>query len=196
MKVRLPRKVRAVLRGGTMPLVATVLMAAIAAAAEPRSVLLIYADVHLAAPAAALDRSLRDTIGTGAPVPIRFDTEYLDGAWVQHGADIRQAIRTRYAGRTFDLVIPCGESALRFALDERDALFPSVPMVFFGVEEGALCLRMQAQDQVERGRPVPEHRDARHPLRNPDVTQRALLDAEEHHRHVGEEGVALVEREP
>ena len=138
MKVRLPRIVRVALRGGTMALVATVLVMRTAAAAEPRSVLLIYADAHLAAPAAALDRSLRDAVGADATPPVRFHTEYVDGAWVQHGADIRQAIRTRYAGRAFDLVIPCGESALRFALDERDTLFPNVPMVFFGVEEGAL----------------------------------------------------------
>ena len=96
-----------------MALVATVLAATIAAAAEPRSVLLIYADAHLAAPAGALDRSLREAIGAAAAVAVRFDTEYLDGAWVQHGTDIRQAIRARYAGRTFDLVIPCGESMYR-----------------------------------------------------------------------------------
>jgi PAS domain S-box-containing protein len=130
----------AVLRGAGAALVLTLLISRAALAAEERSVLLIYADPRLSPAITKLDETLRVTIGGRAPYSLRFDTEYLDLSWFPQGQEryIRQAMREKYTGRTFDLVIPCGEAALRFALRERDALFPDVPIVFCGVEDGSL----------------------------------------------------------
>lgn len=42
-------------------------------------------------------------------------------------------MRTKYAHTTFDVVITSDDAALRFAKENRDILFPSVPIVFGGV---------------------------------------------------------------
>jgi C4-dicarboxylate-specific signal transduction histidine kinase/ABC-type uncharacterized transport system substrate-binding protein len=118
-----------------------------AAAAEPESVLLIYADPRLVPAIVTVDQTLRATIDAGSPSPVRFYSEYLDVAWFSQGQEslVGRAIRQKYAGRKFDLVIPCGESALRFALEQREELFPGVPIVFCTVEDEAIAdLRLPA----------------------------------------------------
>ena len=107
-------------------------VAGAAGANEPPSVLVIYADPRLTPAVVSIDETLRTAIESRSGSPVRFHTEYLDVSWFPRGQDqhIGQAMREKYAGQTFDLVIPCGETALTFALAHRDALFPGVPMVF------------------------------------------------------------------
>ena len=116
------------------------LLATAARADPPRSILLIYADPRLLPAIVTVDQTLRGTIESGLGAPARFYSEYLDVSWFPEGqeADIGHVIRRKYAGTMFDLVIPCGESALRFALRERDELFPGVPVVFCLVEDRPL----------------------------------------------------------
>ena len=111
------------------------------AAAEPPSVLLIYADPRLVPATVTVDQTIRATIDAGSPSPVRFYSEYLDVAWFPRGQEglVGRAIQQKYAGRKFDLVIPCGESALRFALEQRGELFPGVPIVFCTVEDAAIA---------------------------------------------------------
>src|SRR4051812_28146594 len=106
--------------------------AGVAGAAEPPAVLLIYADPRLLPAVVSMDQTLRATIESRTATPVRFYTEYLDLSWFpdDHDRHVGHAIQLKCAGQRFDLVVPCGESALRFALRERDALFPGVPMVF------------------------------------------------------------------
>jgi two-component system, LuxR family, sensor kinase FixL len=115
-------------------------LVASAVAAEPKSVLLIYGDPRQAPAVARMDETLRATIGAGWPAPVRFYSEYLDLAWFPKAQEraIAGALRHKYGGARFDVVVACGESALRFALRERRALFPGVPMVFCTVEDARL----------------------------------------------------------
>lgn len=111
-----------------------------AAAAESPSVLLIYADPRLLPAVVTMDQTLRDTINSRPPPAARFYTEYLDLSWFPGAQekDIRRAMREKYVRSKFAVVVACGESALRFALRERAALFPGVPVVFCTVEDDAL----------------------------------------------------------
>jgi hypothetical protein len=119
---------------------ALVCLPAAVQAAEPRSVLLLYADPRLAPAIVTIDQSLRQTIESATPVPVRFYTEYLDLSWFPGVPDgeIGRIMGQKYAAARFDVVMPCGQEALRFALRERQALFPGVPMVFCTVEDGFL----------------------------------------------------------
>lgn len=121
-------------------MVLALVTAALAEAAEPRSALLIYADPRLSPAIVGIDEALRATVDAADPT-VRFYTEYLDVAWFPQGREghLQQSMRAKYAGRTFDVVVPCGEAALRFALRERATLFPGVPMVFCTVEDEALA---------------------------------------------------------
>ena len=47
-------------------------------------------------------------------------------------------LKQKYAGRKIDLLISCGDAAIRFALRERAALAPDVPIVFCAAEHGAM----------------------------------------------------------
>jgi PAS domain S-box-containing protein len=116
------------------------LTAGAAHAAEPPAVLLIYADPRLLPAVVTMDQTLRATIEAGLGSPVRFYTEYLDLSWFPEGQErhVGHTIEQKYVGRRFDLVVPCGESALRFALRQRDALFPGAPIVFCTVEDARL----------------------------------------------------------
>ncbi len=109
-------------------------------AAEPKSVLLIYSDPRLVPAGVSMDATLRSTIAAGSAVPVRFHSEYLDLAWFPQAQerDIARVLRSKYQGITFNLVVACGEPALRFGLRERAALFPRVPIVFCIVEDERL----------------------------------------------------------
>jgi len=119
---------------------ALICAAADAGAAEPKSVLLIYSDPRLVPAGVTMDAALRATITSGVTSPVRFYSEYLDLAWFPQAQEreIGRVLRTKYRGATFDLVVACGEPALRFALRERAALFPRVPIVFCIVEDERL----------------------------------------------------------
>jgi signal transduction histidine kinase len=43
-------------------------------------------------------------------------------------------LKSRFEGRSLDLVVPFGAPAVRFMSKHRDALFPSIPVVFTGVD--------------------------------------------------------------
>src|SRR4051812_43345708 len=124
-----------------VPAALVLMLLAGGAAAEPQAVLLIYADPRLVPAIVTVDRSVRATIDAGSPSPVRFFSEYLDVAWFSHGQEtlVGRAMLQKYTGRKFDLVMPCGESALSFALQQRGELFPGVPMVFCTVEDAALA---------------------------------------------------------
>src|SRR5262249_6845489 len=75
------------------------------------------------------------TIQSGWPSPVRLYREYLDLSWFPTEGQERQLgrlMKQKYAGRNIDLVMACGDAALRFALRERASVFPDVPIVFCG----------------------------------------------------------------
>src|SRR5262245_7211087 len=135
----LARGGHAVAGAGVVIVLAWLLVTA-ARADEPRSVLLIYADPRLVPAMVTVDQTLRATIESGVRAPVRFYSEYLDLSSVPEGQEVEigPPMRRKYSDTTFDLVIPCGESALRSVLRERDTLFPGVPLVFCLVEDTRL----------------------------------------------------------
>ena len=86
------------------------------------------------APAVAeLETTFRRTVESGLASPVDFHVEYLDlpettGApWAP---ELTALLRKKYAGRQFDLVAVQQSEALAFLLQNREALFPAVPVVF------------------------------------------------------------------
>ncbi|PYN60053.1 MAG: hypothetical protein DMD90_27285, partial [Candidatus Rokuibacteriota bacterium] len=103
------------------------------AAADDKTILLIYAEARLIPAIVTADQAIRSTIQSRWPSPVRFYTEYLDLSWFPTEGQERQLgrlMKQKYAGRNIDLVMACGDAALRFALRERASLFPDVPIVF------------------------------------------------------------------
>jgi len=117
-------------------LIALVLLAPATAVAETeaaKTVLLLYAESRLLPGVVVVDQELRSALESGSAGPIRFHTEYLDLSWFRDTGIEPAAVeflRRKYAGHALDLVIPAGPTALRFALRNRAAIFPRVPMVF------------------------------------------------------------------
>jgi len=110
-------------------------------AADDKTVLLIYAEARLIPAIITADQTIRSTIQSRSPSPVRFYTEYLDLSWFPSERQERQLTRLmkhKYAGLKVDLIMACGDAALRFALRERAVLFPNVPIVFCGAEHGSI----------------------------------------------------------
>ena len=110
-------------------------------AADDKTVLLIYAEAQLIPAIITADQTIRSTIQSRSPSPVRFYTEYLDLSWFPSERQERQLTRLmkhKYAGLKVDLIMACGDAALRFALRERAVLFPNVPIVFCGAEHGSI----------------------------------------------------------
>ncbi len=107
--------------------------AAPARATDDKTVLTIYAETRVLPVVVTLDQAIRSTLQSRSPAPIRFHTEYLDLSWFSGAGPedlIARLLKEKYAGRGIDLVMPCGEAAIRFVLRERASLFPGVPVVF------------------------------------------------------------------
>src|SRR5256712_563615 len=122
--------------------VATSVVAPVAAtAADDKTVLLIYAEARLLPAIVTADHAIRSTIQSRWPSPVRLYTEYLDLSWFPTKGQERQLgrlMKQKYAGRNIDLVMACGDAALRVALRERASLFPDVPIVFCAGEYEAI----------------------------------------------------------
>src|SRR2546428_10000160 len=122
--------------------VATSVVAPVAAtAADDKTVLLIYAEARLLPAIVTADHAIRSTIQSRWPSPVRLYTEYLDLSWFPTEGQERQLgrlMKQKYAGRNIDLVMACGDAALRFALRERASLFPDVPIGFCAAEDESI----------------------------------------------------------
>jgi two-component system, LuxR family, sensor kinase FixL len=102
---------------------------------ERKSVLVLYGE-RLELPAIiavhdGLEAALR------ADKQIDMFSEFLDFARFPEAAqreELATHLRSRYSGRKFDLVVTVPGSALNFALDHRQDLFPGVPVVFCSVD--------------------------------------------------------------
>src|SRR5262249_27444275 len=135
------------IRGGRRRLLGTGLIACLAAllsAVAPTvaraeddspsrmSVLLLYADSRMGPTVLRVDEAIRSRFQTTG-VQAEFVTEYLD-LWWPSGPRYTEQLRTfflaKHRGKKFDVVIPVGSEALRFAMDNRSELFPDVPIVF------------------------------------------------------------------
>jgi PAS domain S-box-containing protein len=97
-------------------------------------VLLLHAEARLAPGIVTTDREIRSALQQSVG-PIHFYTEYLDASWFPDArveVAVADVLLRKYGGRRLDLVVPVGPSALRFALQQRERIFPRVPIVFAG----------------------------------------------------------------
>jgi hypothetical protein len=109
---------------------------------RPR-VLLLYTESRLVPAVVKVDEAVR-TAFAASGINAEFFIEYLDLSW---GGDERWAqglrgfLHAKHGDRTFDVVIPAGAEALRFALAHRAEVFPGSPMVFCAVPPGTVSER-------------------------------------------------------
>ena len=99
----------------------------------PKNVLLLFNDLGQRTNFLELFEA---SLQARTPAPITFYEAALesplrgDGSYLRSQAD---TLRRRYSGLKLDTVVVNGPSALQFALQYRDAIFPGVPIVFNGL---------------------------------------------------------------
>ena len=84
---------------------------------------------------------LKTTVRSRVSMPVNFYVEYLESERFGNAGyekTLRETIRESYSGKQIDLVVVEAYPALRFALDDRDQLFPGVPIVFVSVAASRL----------------------------------------------------------
>jgi PAS domain S-box-containing protein len=136
----------------TWALLLTLLIAAPATAADgvsraidetqrPLNVLLLFASPRLTPAQIAIDEAFRSTLTSRVSAPIYFYTEYLDLTLFRGDEprpELRALLQQKYRGVKLDLVVALASRALRFAVQNRAALFPGAPVVFASVDRTAL----------------------------------------------------------
>jgi PAS domain S-box-containing protein len=110
---------------------------ALACAAEPQRVVVLYDERPDLPGLKLLDASLVGSLTAGVPQPPEVFRESMDLSRL--GADrypalLREHLRAKYAGKRIDAVVAVMDPALAFVLDHQDTLFPGTPVVFAGVE--------------------------------------------------------------
>jgi C4-dicarboxylate-specific signal transduction histidine kinase/ABC-type uncharacterized transport system substrate-binding protein len=103
-----------------------------------RSVLLLYGEARALPASLDIDDSVRSRL-QATDFEVRFFTEYLDLSWASDPAyldRLRAFLASKYQSRHIDVIVTVGAPALRFALENRAALFPGVPLVFTAVPPG------------------------------------------------------------
>lgn len=87
------------------------------------------------------DRALRAALLAAAPAGVTFFTDTLDAYRFDYrdvAPEFLALQRKKYAGQPVDLVIGIGEPALGAIRDQRDALWPGVPLVLSGVDSATI----------------------------------------------------------
>jgi PAS domain S-box-containing protein len=110
-----------------------VLAGSASAAPAPKNVVVLFSDFGQRTNFLDLfETSLRSQV----PVPITFYEAYLDSPQGGDASYLRSeadTLRRRYNGLKLDAVIAVGPSALQFAFQYRDSIFPAVPIAFTGL---------------------------------------------------------------
>jgi len=137
---------------GALALLVALLIAAPAPAADsvssvidenqrPLNVLLLFASPRLTPAQIAIDEAFRSTLTSRVSAPVYFYTEYLDLTLFRGDEprpELRELLTQKYHSVKLDLVVAVASRALRFAVQNRAALFPGAPVVFVSVDRTAL----------------------------------------------------------
>ena len=111
---------------------------AMAAPAAPwRVAVLMGSDAGLPA-MHEIDRSFRRTLQAAAPAGATFFTDTLDTYRFDYGdlaPEFLALQRKKYSGQPVDLVVGVGERAIDAVREQRDALWPGVPLILAGLDE-------------------------------------------------------------
>ena len=87
-----------------------------------------------------MDDGFRATLTAKAGAPVFFYTEFLDLARFpgpELVPELRALLQRKYRDIPPDLLAVSSSRTLRLAMEHRAALFPGVPVVFFGVDKDA-----------------------------------------------------------
>ena len=98
-----------------------------------RSVLIIHSGAETFPANPLLDAGIREVLASRSDMAIDCFSEYLESDFFpEETAELafRDYIRRKYQGRMIDLVVAITDTALRFVLHHRGALFPDAPIVF------------------------------------------------------------------
>ncbi len=82
------------------------------------------------------EAAFRDTLETGLGMPVDLHVEYLDlpdASVAPHTRRLAELLREKYQDRRVDVVVAQRPEALQFLFQNRPALFPDAPVVFFDV---------------------------------------------------------------
>jgi signal transduction histidine kinase len=109
------------------------------ASAEPKRVLLLFAEDQSFPFMTSLGESIQSTLKTQAPTTrFEFYSEHLDRVRIPDVAYERELVKfwqKKYEARKIDLIVVCVASALDLLSRNRDELFPGVPVVFCVLSE-------------------------------------------------------------
>src|SRR5262245_7052129 len=101
-------------------------------AAGAKQVLVLYSQRRDSQIASIADREISRALEHGLKGELDYYAEYIDQwRFADSGSEaFREYLELKYKTQRFDVVIAMNDFALRFAVQNRDALFPGVPLVF------------------------------------------------------------------
>jgi signal transduction histidine kinase len=110
---------------------------AMAHAAAPEHVLVLYSNGRPLPANAEFDAGMADVLGERSDVKVSLSSEFLD--FPNFGGEayertVAAYLHDKYAQRQPRLIIAGGDEALAFAVRQREHMFPGVPVLFAGVE--------------------------------------------------------------
>jgi|GEM_PF-2165471 hypothetical protein len=123
---------------GTLILLSTVGNAQEQIPRNSNQIVILYTHRTLTPINADWDRGIRSALAAGFSEPLDIEIEYLNLVRHKDPDYLRswiELLRTKYASRPPDLIIPVFVPALDFTLEHRDVLFPKIPIVFCSAPE-------------------------------------------------------------
>lgn len=115
-----------------------------------RQIVILYTHRTLTPINADWDRGIRSSLAEGLNEPLDIEIEYLNLVRHKDPDYLRgwiELLKTKYATKPPDLVIPVYVPALEFTLEHRETIFPDVPIVFCSAPP-KLAERAHAQPKV------------------------------------------------
>ena len=109
--------------------------------APPPTVLLLFSLRSTAPAVSEIEASFRGEVEKAYGAPVDIQVEHLDvpdESAAPYARRIVDLLREKYAGRRIDVVVTMRLEALRLLLDNREALFPGVPVVFSDVSRASV----------------------------------------------------------
>ena len=150
--------------GHMLALTCTILFLAtqsIVQAQHPRNakqIVILYTHRTLTPINADWDRGIRSSLAAGFDDPLDIEIEYLNLVRHKDPDYLRswiELLKTKYAAKPPDLVIPVYVPALEFTLEHRETIFPDVPVVFCSaplkLAERAACPAEGHRSRVSSG---------------------------------------------
>jgi signal transduction histidine kinase len=117
-----------------------------------RLVVVLYPEAADGSPGnAQADHGIRSTFRESKGLLIEIHNEYLDVSRFPdalYQQELLKLLHLKYSGRRVDLVITGLASALDFAIEHHDALFPDAPKIYFSVDEKEVKERTMAPDMI------------------------------------------------